>query len=917
MEHKTQVGVTVPYLILRDGMRYLVNQTCTADTMLGVYSFNFREKGLRADKMSADFVYNMAKSMATETEINTFDHAKYVTLCGILLLHLKKKYGAAHIIKWVAASKKYNDDTYDTFCVPFNTHFKGMKFDSIFQDMEHEHFLLYTKQKSVIHLTKWTTSQLTPKLWAYYIFQLVIIIIISVYNIKISMISARMVDSYDKNTLIDEFTDVLRLKAATIVLEYAKLLATVIFHVTYESHIGRNAMAIVLSMSNTARSRIRPAEVIKVVNMDLPVCKTVFSIPAQLCSAITTVVVAFTTVAYDGLPYEVLPLLNMKPFISLMIMYAAQDYISRMARKNNALVTEMSNMRLELVEASDTISQSGLHGVFYGRYCSIEIIKIFHTLKFMAARAKLSFLETTILAPDIFRAFITWFCMYYYVSEGKMTVGDKIALVMLGEILGQTFVQLAQIYPNLKIQVTHVCNAYNLFNSDIDNRFLPSSERAKHPAFHMRWEHACLHYCPMHKQQPNGDEDTTRKEFVLDTSMAVLQFDSCTLGYPGKSKAVSTFCYEARDKYTSIVGRSGCGKSTVLKAATGLISPVQGVVLHHGCNIQDLVPQWQQNIVSVITQDPHLYNASVLDNISNFDAALPEEVLLDAAKTAEIYDDIMKLPHGPQTMCGRQMGLSGGQKQRIVIARTIAKRAKIMLLDEATSALDVHSKTKVEHALKRAGEQRCVIEVTHNIHAASTSDCIVVMHQGMLVESGCHDELLSIENGIYSKMWAVAQSFSAGPLMQATPDMLRSCFVFQQLSVDLLETLCAESKIESYKSDATIVVQGETASGLYIVVSGSVDVKTYNVSKGEHRKVAVLERGDYFGEMALLQSTGGNKRLATVQASSDVRLIFVSYASYNAHVHSTSVGKRISEIAEKRKSGLAEISEYVSVNSIL
>jgi len=582
-----------------------------------------------------------------------------------------------------------------------------------------------------------------------------------------------------------------------------------------------------------------------------------------------------------------------------------------MSMKKNVFMQDKAAARLEIIEASDVIRQTGLHGVFFRKYCEFEVVLYQHGLRFALNQEKINFFLNVLLADDIFGALITFVCLYWFVLEGKITLGDQIALVMMGSMIGNAFVSLAQILPSLKEQLTNLTNAHNLLEAPGEPKFLPKVEKEGQPKVVVGFDYVIFAIRQWQTSRAEVRKNTCTSELDVEPDLALemLECRGCSLGYPGRIPVLQDFnmAVDESSQHTCLVGRSGCGKSTVLKGICGIIKPLAGEICHRGINIENLIPVWQRKLVSVVGQEPYLFRGTVLENIANFDDSMLESAILEAAKQADIHDDIIKLPNGLHTMLGGQSSLSGGQKQRIVIARSIAKQAVLMLLDEATSALDIHSKTKVESAIKRAGNGRYVIEITHNLHAAAGAHKIVVLNSGKLVESGSHDELLQLEGGQYAKLWEVLRSFTMDALNpRVTPAMLRTCYVFQQIDMQVLELFCEDCEIKNHNIGDTIIVEGTIGSSMHIIVDGSVVVKKYSAKFAEFHEIAKLQQGDYFGELALLQS-GQNKRMASVEAVTDVQIIHISYEAYQRHVHGTAAGNRISVIAEKRLSALDDV----------
>jgi ATP-binding cassette subfamily B protein len=203
--------------------------------------------------------------------------------------------------------------------------------------------------------------------------------------------------------------------------------------------------------------------------------------------------------------------------------------------------------------------------------------------------------------------------------------------------------------------------------------------------------------------------------------------------------------------FVGIVGRSGSGKSTIMKLLPRLYEPQAGRILIDGYDIAKLQLGSIRRQIGIVPQDSLLFDGTVRDNIALTAPDATSEEIAAAAKVACAHDFIMELPDGYASRVGeRGSSLSGGQRQRIAIARAVLQRPSLLILDEATSALDYLTERQVCLNLKRSFEGSTVFFITHRLSTIRSADLILMMESGSLVERGTHQELLSMQGRYYA-----------------------------------------------------------------------------------------------------------------------------------------------------------------------
>lgn len=233
-----------------------------------------------------------------------------------------------------------------------------------------------------------------------------------------------------------------------------------------------------------------------------------------------------------------------------------------------------------------------------------------------------------------------------------------------------------------------------------------------------------------------------------------IQIKDITFGYKADFPIVEHLSLEiAANKTTAIVGATGSGKSTLVKLLLRLYEIQSGNIFLDGNDIRELELRSLRSCMGWVSQDVFLFHGSVLENITygSFDATV--EQIVEAAKIAEAHEFIQALPQGYDTIVGeRGQKLSGGQRQRIAIARAVLRNPPILILDEATSAVDNETEAAIQKSLDQITKNRTMIAIAHRLSTIRNADLIYVMDQGKVVETGTHDQLVSL-NGIYTGLW--------------------------------------------------------------------------------------------------------------------------------------------------------------------
>ncbi|MEO0756870.1 MAG: ABC transporter ATP-binding protein [Cyanobacteria bacterium J06648_16] len=236
-----------------------------------------------------------------------------------------------------------------------------------------------------------------------------------------------------------------------------------------------------------------------------------------------------------------------------------------------------------------------------------------------------------------------------------------------------------------------------------------------------------------------------------------IHFNRLSFAYPGHDVQVlkEVDLYLPKGKTLALVGASGAGKSTLADLLPRFYDPTAGSIDLDGIDLRTFNVQSYRRNLGIVSQDTFLFNASIEDNLRYGRPQATYDELLDAAKRANAYEFIERLPNGFDTLIGdRGVLLSGGQRQRLAIARALLQDPDVLILDEATSALDTISERLVQRAIEELSRERTTLIIAHRLSTIHKADQIAVMDQGRVVETGTHLELLR-QSGAYAKLHAM------------------------------------------------------------------------------------------------------------------------------------------------------------------
>lgn len=367
-----------------------------------------------------------------------------------------------------------------------------------------------------------------------------------------------------------------------------------------------------------------------------------------------------------------------------------------------------------------------------------------------------------------------------------------------------------------------------------------------------------------------------------------------------------------RGSYVAFVGPSGCGKTTLLKLLLRFYDPQAGMISIDGVNLKTLTQASLRSQIGVVFQDNHVFNGSIRDNILVAKPDASEEAIFAAASAIGLDAMVRQLPQAYATMTGeRGAALSLAGVQRLAIARALLRSPQILLLDEATSGLEPVDELEINQLLAPLRAGRTVIALTHRLSTVADADYIFMMDNGEIVERGSHFELLAA-NGVYAGYWRkqAGFTFSAdGKHVDVDAERLKAFPILEKLDDETLAQLAPFFTTETFPPGREIVRQNDSGDRFYIIARGKVEVWRTEEVTGKSSAIAVLQDGDFFGEITLIS---GFPRTATVRTITVCTCISLGRGHFNRLLErNPALQRELSEVAVQR---LRETSRAVPVD---
>lgn len=262
-----------------------------------------------------------------------------------------------------------------------------------------------------------------------------------------------------------------------------------------------------------------------------------------------------------------------------------------------------------------------------------------------------------------------------------------------------------------------------------------------------------------------------RVTLVLDTPSAIqnaanaedigkvegsITFENVSFHYSNKIPVLKNISFSCKPgMMVALVGPTGVGKTTTTQLISRFYDSIEGRILIDGKDIKEVTLESLRHNISPVLQDTFLFNGTIAENIGYAKPDATRQEIEEAAKAANIHEDILNMPEQYETAVGeRGLRLSGGQKQRVAIARAILRQSPIIVLDEATASVDVQTEKQIQKAIKNITGKRTIVAIAHRLSTIKDADMILVIHEGEIVERGTHEELLALKGFYYNMQQA-------------------------------------------------------------------------------------------------------------------------------------------------------------------
>ncbi|HMT78112.1 MAG TPA: ABC transporter transmembrane domain-containing protein [Saprospiraceae bacterium] len=496
-------------------------------------------------------------------------------------------------------------------------------------------------------------------------------------------------------------------------LSYGRSVAMAFVSEKGVAQVRRDLYAAMITQPYSFFEENKVGELSSRITGDVEQLQNVFSVTlAEFIRQLITLVVGIAILAYVT-PKLSLIMLATFPIIVILAIFFGK-YIRKLSKQRQVEVASSNSIAEESLYAFHVVKAFTNELFEIKRYNGIldKVVEV--SIKFAKIKGLFFVFLITVLFGGIF------FILYQgaiLVQSGQMSIGDLFSFIIYTGIIGGSIASLGTFYTQLAGALGATDRILEIMESTPE--ISPNNQNNANPIF------------------LKGD----------------IVFEGVSFNYPSRPEAAVLKDISLRvqqGQKIALVGPSGAGKSTIVSLLMRFHAVTDGKISIDGQDIgsYDLF-QYRKNFATV-PQDVILFGGTIRENIAYGMPTASEAEIMEAARKANALEFINKLSEGLNTIVGdRGIRLSGGQKQRVAIARAILKDPKILILDEATSSLDAESESLVQDALNTLMEGRTSIIIAHRLATIVDVDCIFVIHEGKVIESGTHSQLMTKQEGWY------------------------------------------------------------------------------------------------------------------------------------------------------------------------